>query len=175
MSNELSPIEQQYMDSYVASPGIQQLEGIMFDLDRAQARADARTAIIKAVLDETPYAMIVSTMTGEFALWNRLAEKLVGRGPILSMPERWAHDYQCRLPATPLKICEPEELPLWKALHGQTIHNYEMLVGSMDKPVHIVCDAQPIMDPHGQQVGAMVTFVDKNDPNRCRDAICSRR
>jgi PAS domain-containing protein len=174
MSPDLSKLEQHYMDAYVASPGMVELERVMGDLEKSRFDLTMRTSIIRAVMDSCPYGIVVSSSEdGRFVIWNLEAERILGRGPLAGLvPLDWAEAYLCKLPGKK-EICRSEDLPLFRALHGETIKGMELVVG--EKETHIVCDAKPVYDELHDQVAAMLTFVDKFDPNHCHDAICSRR
>jgi len=116
------------------------LEELSQKLDVASAVSLNREWLIKGVIEEAPYAIIVCDAEGKFILWNEAANSLVGEEPTPSCTiHEWPLKYDIRDPHHPSEIIPEGKAPLARALRGETLNEIFMIQGK-----RVFCSAKPI-------------------------------
>ena len=72
----------------------------------------------------------------------------------------WAKRYDLYQPngLTPLKA---EEVPLYRALHGEEVRDVEMVIAPKGRePRRLLASGRPLIDKHGDNLGAVVAMRD---------------
>ncbi len=126
---------------------------------RAAEEAGARQRQLQeSVVTQMGEGLVVTDAQGTFVVFNLAAERILGAGKLASSPSRWAEDYRFFRPdgATPFPS---EELPLARALRGETSDGVEMHVASPQGGIQISASARPLRDAAGALTGAMVVFT----------------
>lgn len=116
--------------------------------------------LLQSVVDCMPDGVIVADNQGKFLLWNPAAQEISGMGLTDTKPEEWSEVYGCYfLDGTPYK---PEELPLVRAMAGESIDGAQMLVRNKHNPEgrKVVISARPLLDSSGKSIGGLVSFRD---------------
>jgi PAS domain S-box-containing protein len=129
---------------------------------RKQAEHDllAEQQFLWAVLDNIEAGIAACDESGTLTLFNRVAREMHGLPPEPLPPERWADHYRLFGPdgKTPM---EQDQLPLSKALRGESVRNVEMMiVPNEGKPRTLLASAQPVTDGAGRRIGAVVGLHD---------------
>ncbi len=108
----------------------------MFDVTESQA-SEAQTqrgaGFLGAVLDTIDTGVVACGADGSLTLLNRAARELHGQAPAAELPEEWAECFDLYGPegSTPLT---PEEIPLSRALRGETVREAEMVIAPHGRP-----------------------------------------
>jgi PAS domain S-box-containing protein len=142
----------------------QQLRDVHHALELRVAERTATLArqsrILEAVLDGMGQGVIVADGAGRFLVINEAARALHGHGALDTTPQRWTQDYRLFLPdgTTPFP---PEDLPLARALRGESVDDVEMLVRPRARPagVFISVSGRPLRLCEGER-GGLVVFRD---------------
>ena len=129
-------------------------------------------SILEAVLASMGEGLIVADAQGRFQVFNPMAQELLGVGSSDIPPEQWSSYYSVFLPdaVTPFPT---DDLPLVRALRGESVDNVEMFVRRPDRPsgAFINVTGRPIMDEEGRVYGGVVVFHDITERKRAEEAI----
>jgi PAS domain S-box-containing protein len=138
----------------------QRVEERTTELVSSRHALEAQTRMLKSVLDGMEEGLIAADENGEFTVWNRAAEKLIGRGPATLPIEKWSEHYEVYLPdgTTPLPT---EQLPLVRAMRGESV-NMETVMRSPSSPGGTLLQytGGPLRDEKGALRGGLVTCRD---------------
>jgi two-component system, sensor histidine kinase and response regulator len=118
-------------------------------------------SVLEAILASMGEGVIVADAQGRFQVFNPMAQELLGLGSSEIPPEEWSSYYSIFLPdqVTPFPT---EELPLFRALRGDSVDNVEMFIRrrSPAPPLFISVTGRPIRDESGAIYGGVVVFHD---------------
>ena len=128
-------------------------------LEAAEAAAN-RQRFQVAMLESLDAGIVACDAAGSLTLFNRAARDILGLSKEDVPPERWAEHYGLYEPDGK-RLLEKEALPLYRALCGERVRNVELLIRRKDGHARsALVSGQPILDVHGQSVGAVVAFHD---------------
>jgi len=138
----------------------------MESIDRQHRRRGAEQALqqqrafLDAVLHNLTDGVVACDADGRLTVFNRATEELHGRSLQPSEPTRWAEDFQILRPDG-ITAMPPDEVPLHRALHGETVRDVEAVVRGRggDRRV-VVVNGQPLFDPDGRKLGAVIAMHD---------------
>lgn len=140
-------------------------------IEKALKQANVLTA---AVLDSMGDGVVVANPCGEFLLFNPAAEAIMGIGFTHGDPCLWTEKYGLYLPdqITPYPAIE---VPLVKAMHGQSSDGVEMFVRNPQRPhgVWLSITARPLVDKTGAILGAVTVFSDVTARKRAEQEVRS--
>jgi len=126
-----------------------------------------QTLVMQSILNGMGEGVVVADRDGRIVLLNRAAESLHGRGPSRTTHETWSATYDLYLPdgATPFP---PADLPLAKALRGESSDDVEMFVRPASNPggVFISVNGRPLRAENGDLQGGVVVLRDVTARNR---------
>lgn len=127
------------------------------DLVEAEAEARRQAGLLTAVLDSIGDGVAMVDEDGAFLIHNPAAKELLGVDD-LERPEEWQQHYG--LFTTAGEPFPQAELPLVRALGGESTDEVEMVVRNRARPdgVHIAVSGRPL-DAAGQR-GAVAVFRD---------------
>ena len=118
-------------------------------------------SVLEAILASMGEGVVVADAQGRFQVFNPMAQELLGLGSSEIPPEEWSSYYSIFLPdqVTPFPT---EDLPLFRALRGDSVDNVEMFVRrrSPAPPLFISVTGRPIRDESGAIYGGVVVFHD---------------
>lgn len=118
-------------------------------------------AVLRTVLESMAEGVIVADMEGHMFVFNAAARALLGRGPADTNAADWSTEFGVFRAdgATP---CPADELPLMRALGGESVDGDELVVRTPDRPEDRVVQAtsRPVSKSDGTQLGAVVVFHD---------------
>ncbi len=144
----------------------------LWEAGHLRETTEEHAAAMDAVIESIPEAIVIRTHHGEVRA-NRAAIEIAGSASAdahLSGPDQ-ALDVQThpRDPDTGAPL-PPEEVPLTKALHGETVSR-ELLIGGCDEGASLVVrtSAAPIRT-HGEVIGAVSVSADITVSKRSADA-----
>ncbi|MBB3190614.1 ATP-binding protein [Halomonas cerina] len=118
-------------------------------------------AVLRTVLESMVEGVIVADMEGHLLIFNASARELLGQGPLDHGPSAWSEAYGLFY-ADGKTLCPSEELPLSRALRGESVDGAELVVRSPERGLerHIRANGRPLWDSDGRQIGAVVVFHD---------------
>lgn len=124
-----------------------------------QALATERE-LLQAVLDNAQAGIAACDMDGRLTLFNRVMQEFVGKPPHGVPMATWCAGLKL-LAADGHTPLPPANFPLCRALQGEPVHNFELLVPSaLGAPRALLINGQPITDGEGIQQGAVVVAHD---------------
>jgi len=108
--------------------------------------------------------MIVADREGQFLVFNRAAEQLLGVGAANLDPAEWAAFYGCYLPDK-VSPYPTERLPLVRALQGETVVEELMYIRNSQRPAGawISVSGHTLKGADGAIDGGMVVFQDVSE------------
>ncbi|MBA3995216.1 MAG: PAS domain-containing sensor histidine kinase [Cyanobacteria bacterium DS2.3.42] len=119
--------------------------------------------LFELVLESITEGLIVADQSGKFVLFNAAAEQILGAGPTTGAPVEWATTYPTYLPDSD-SLCPAEELPLVRALSGETVRDMHLRIRRPDGSVRdLSCNAHPLVDHQSDKKGGVVIFRDISD------------
>ncbi len=128
--------------------------------------------LLQLVLDSVGEGIVVADRAGKFLLWNPPARHLIPAGPSDVPPEEWSRFYSLLDPETREQIAT-EQLPLVRALHGESVDDFEMI--TVDHTDHserrISVTARPMFGEDGELCGAVAVFRDVGDRHRLLEQL----
>ena len=131
-------------------------------LEAAEAAAN-RQQFLNAMLDSLGAGIVACDADGVLTLFNNAAREILGHGETATTPEKWAEHYNVYHPDGK-RLLEKEALPLYRALCGEQVRDVEILIRRPDGQVRsALVSGQPILDAHGQSLGAVVALHDITD------------
>jgi two-component system sensor histidine kinase/response regulator len=128
--------------------------------------------VLQSVLDSMGNGVVVADEHGEFLLWNPAAERLIGIGPRHVSPAEWSALYGCFL-ADGETPCPTDDLPLVRAIRGESVDAVELLVRNADVPegVWISVNARPLKTESGELRGGVVVCRDITSAKKAQEEI----
>ena len=126
---------------------------------------------LQAVLDSVEDGIVACDLNGVLTVFNRAARALHGL-PARALPaEEWAEHYDLYHAdgTTPMAT---EDIPLFRALQGGRVRNYEMVIAPKNREKRLLlANGQPILDGDGNRRGAVVAMHDITDRKRAEDKL----
>lgn len=136
----------------------------MKDIEQALSRSEeslrTQLRILHGVLESAGDGIVVADERGELTVFNPAAERLLGAGDARPRPCDWSHTFGLLTPDGKAHFAA-DQLPITRALAGESCDNVEMLVRNARVPggVYVTVTGRPLMD--GAKVrGGIVTFTD---------------
>jgi signal transduction histidine kinase/PAS domain-containing protein len=130
------------------------------------AEAQVQRGFITALLDSLQVGVLAFDNDARPAVFNRMLRQLYGLGDDVCAAEAMTTVYGTvrRGDGT---VMAADELVVARALHGETVRDAEALVRTADMPDrYVVINGQPILDAHGDQLGAVSTVLDVTERQR---------
>jgi len=126
-----------------------------------QAEQERNIDILKSIFNNVPEAIIVANQQGEFLLWNKAAEILVGTSQLDRTPEERPEKYGTFFPNTG-ELIPTSQLPLTRAIHGKNTDQMEIFLKNSHMPagVHMLVSGRPIKDKQGKITGGFIICTD---------------
>lgn len=122
--------------------------------------AGRQTDFVHTLLDQLEEAVVACDAEGVLVLFNRAAERLHGMPASPLPPEQWGTYYDLFRPdgVTPLPVTE---IPLYRALRGELLHNVEIVIASpASGRRRVLCNGREIVGADGEKMGAVVVMHD---------------
>ena len=139
-------------------------------LSQQEYRRQSR--VLQSVLDSMGDGVVVADEYGKFLLWNPAAERLIGIGPRQVSPSEWSDLYGCFLgdAKTP---CRWEDLPLARAIRGESVDAVELFLCNADVPdgIWLSATARPLKSESGELRGGVVVCRDITAAKKAKEAI----
>ena len=118
-------------------------------------------AFTQAVLENTSDGIVACNEHGRLSLMNRASREIHGIGEKDLPPEQWAEHYRLYRAdgETPMAT---EDIPLFRAFHGETLHNEQMTIEQQPdgKRLIVLASGQALFDQGGAKIGAVISLHD---------------
>jgi len=124
-----------------------------------------------AVLENLDSGIVACDDQGTLTVLNRAGRRMLPGYDTATGPEGWSEHFGVYRPdgVTPLSM---EELPLYRALHGEGVRDCELVIApGGGKPRTVTVNGQAIHDEDGVLVGAMVAMHDITDRRAAEAAL----
>jgi EAL domain-containing protein (putative c-di-GMP-specific phosphodiesterase class I) len=147
------------------------LEGRLRQTSRAQRRLGN---LLEVLLDSVDVAVVACGLDGHPTHINRRAVELMGMDLSgESAPDTWIAQVRPRTPdGEDLSL---EQLPIVRALEGETVRDFDLLVRTKAGDVLMSTTANPVYDESGDRLGAVAIFADVTEQRahqrRVRDEL----
>ena len=116
--------------------------------------------LLDAVLDSIDVGVVVCSRVGEITLFNRAARAIHGLPPAAMEPDQWAEHYRLFL-ADGETVMAPDQIPLYRALHGELLDNTEMTVKPRGAaPRFVLASGRALHAADGSGIGAVIALKD---------------
>jgi PAS domain S-box-containing protein len=130
------------------------------ELARSRQALEARTLMLRSVLDGMSEGLVAVDEQGKFTIWNPAAQRIVGLGAANVPPDKWSGYYGTYLPdtVTPFPL---EQNPLVRAIRGEA-STAEMFLRNPARAegVWIEASGSPLKNSDGALCGGVVAFRD---------------
>ena len=128
-------------------------------LAASESALKERTRILRSILDSMSDGVVVVDRQGKFLLFNPAAEQILGIGPQDASPQQWSEHFGLYL-ADCVTAYPTEELPLVKAMQGESVDRVEIFVRPASGPagIWLSCSARPLVDDQGEIRGGVAVF-----------------
>jgi PAS domain S-box-containing protein len=140
------------------------------ELKGYQAKLEREQMMFQSILDHVGDGVVAVDGQGRFLLWNHRAEELLGTGAADIAPADWPSHYGLyRAPNDTL--LELEELPLMRALQGETVRNQDLYIRHNRQATGrwISVIARPLGNPEQEIFGAVAVLVDIEEARRLKE------
>lgn len=128
-------------------------------LHRARQMRRAEGNLLEVLLDSVDVAVVACELDGNPTHINRRAAELMGMdGSGESGTDSWIAQVWPRTPDG--RQLSLGELPIVRALHGEVVRDFDLLVQTTRGDVLMSTTANPILDEDGTPVGAVAVFAD---------------
>ena len=141
--------------------------------ERKQVETDLenKKAFVEAMLDNLNDGIVACDRHGILNLFNQATKNFHGLPQAAISAEQWSEHYDLFLPDGKTRMPK-EDIPLFRALKGEFVTDVEMtIVPKHGLPHYLLTDANPIVDLHGQQIGAVAIMHDVTAARRVQKAL----
>jgi len=130
-------------------------------LARSEAAYRQQTKILRSVLDSMADGVLVADDSGKMVLLNPAAENMVGPGATETPRSEWSQHFGIYRPGTDT-LYTPDELPLARAMRGETADGIELYVRNQAKPegMFVSVSVRPLKDDSGNIKGGVAVVRD---------------
>jgi diguanylate cyclase (GGDEF)-like protein/PAS domain S-box-containing protein len=126
---------------------------------------EQKQELLDAVLDTVDMGVIACSARGELTLFNTAARELHGLPPEAIDPRDWAAHYDL-FAADGVTLLESADIPLFRALQGETVKDVAMVVAPVGLPRRmLLASGRPLVSASGEPLGAVVALKDITDLN----------
>ena len=155
--------------------GRQLIGGAAFDITdrkRAERSLAEQKSILQSILDSMGEGVAATNERGEFIIFNPAALRITGLGPMGTTPAEWIEAYGVYQSDGKTKM-PPEELPLGRALRGESTDSLELFARNPAKPegTWMAVTGRPLVDHEGQTRGAVVVFRDTTERRKTLEEL----
>jgi PAS domain S-box-containing protein len=115
---------------------------------------------LETLFENVSEGLVACNATGQIVLFNRSAQDFHGLPPEPISPDCWSEHYDL-YDGTGKKPLAMGDVPLMRALNGEKVRDAAMMIKPKGGSARsILANADPIIDPIGQQLGAVALMRD---------------
>lgn len=142
-------------------------------LQETVAEMSQQTQLMQAIFNAMSDGVVVADEQGHFTLFNPAAERIVGMGMKDLDPDQWTAEYGIFFNDR-TTLVPTEDLPLVRAMHGETSDEMEIFIRNASKPegVHLSVSGRPIV-ASGEARGGVIIFRDVTDRVLAEEALAN--
>ena len=139
---------------------------------RAEAELHERVQVLDAIIRSMGDGVVVTDASAKFTLFNPSAERILGVGITDRPPDEWTDLYGVYYAdaSTPVPT---EDLPLLRAVRGETIEDLEVFIRNPRVPhgTFISVNASPVRSESQEVVGGVAVFRDVSERKMEQEAL----
>ncbi|MBC8123508.1 MAG: EAL domain-containing protein [Gemmatimonadaceae bacterium] len=145
--------------------------GQFIERRRAETALNKEQEFLEALLNNLSDGIVACDAEGVLTLFNPATRKLHGLPEEAISPRHWAEHYDLYLADGATRMGK-EDIPLFRALHGEHVRNVEMVIAPKNKEARtVVADGQAIYDIQGRKLGAVAVMRDITERKRAEQAL----
>jgi PAS domain S-box-containing protein len=138
---------------------------------QSAAALEREQQFLEAVLDNAQCGIAACDADGVMTLLNRATQEWLGRPQARIPAQQWAEHYGLYHSDEKTRM-KMEEVPLYRALRGEHIHDVEMtIVSKAGPPRDFVVSGAPLTGKDGENRGAVVSMHDVTQRKRAEQAL----
>ncbi|MGN6107266.1 MAG: sensor domain-containing diguanylate cyclase, partial [Kofleriaceae bacterium] len=142
---------------------------------RSEQAVAERVRVLEAILESAGEGIMVADEHARLIIANPVGRRIVGRGPSdvpLQDGIMWAHETGLFRDETEA-VFPLDELPLRRALRGETLDGVDMFVKNPRYPdgIYVQATGRPVREPDGRLRGGVVMLTDVTALERARQRI----
>ena len=128
-------------------------------LQDSNSQLRRQTRLLETIIESMDEGLAVSNQEGDLVLTNPRFEEIIGMGEVDSGPEGWSEIYGAFDPVGETLV-PVEDLPLVRALGGESVREMEVLVRNPNRPdgVYVSASAQPLRESGEDEIRAAVVI-----------------
>ncbi|MGI4791290.1 MAG: HD domain-containing phosphohydrolase [Janthinobacterium lividum] len=113
-----------------------------------------------ALLESLSDSIVVCDETGALRVFNETTRRFTDLPENPVLPQQWPESFGLyQLDA--LTLLRPEEVPLFRALQGEIVHEAPMFIRRMGEPErHLIANGQAMWSEQGRKLGAVIAMRD---------------
>lgn len=129
------------------------------ELKAANLELKNQINLMHTIFDSLSEGVVASSLEGEFLLANPSAQEITGMEPTEGSPEEWDKTYGTFYADT-VTVVPSTELPLYKAMQGETTNNVKLFMRNANKPdgVFIGVSGRPLYDKDDNLIGGVIVI-----------------
>ncbi|MCA1565965.1 MAG: PAS domain-containing protein, partial [Acidobacteria bacterium] len=136
------------------------LEAEVAERERAQAALHREGEFLEALLENVEDGIVACDAEGVLTLFNRATREFHGLPDEALPAESWAEHYDLFLADGETRMAR-EEIPLFRALQGEQVHNAEMVIAPKHGPRRrLLASGRALFSANGEKLGAVVVMHD---------------
>ena len=129
---------------------------------------------LNATLDNIRDGIVACDADGTLTVFNPATRAFHGVSEAAIPPEQWPEYFQLYLPDG-VTLMKKEDVPLYRALQGEVVHNVEMvIIPKHGTPLTLLADGQQLL-VDGNLVGAVVVMHDVTERKRAERELVRAR
>jgi PAS domain S-box-containing protein len=121
----------------------------------------SETKILRSIVRNLAEGVVAADLNGKFLFFNRAAQAILGFGADDVHPKAWSELYGCYRPDG-VTLFPSEELPLVRAIRGETVEETEIVIRNEKRPtgIHIMVTGSPLISEESELSGGVVVLRD---------------
>jgi PAS domain S-box-containing protein len=141
------------------------------DRKEVETELDREKHFLQALLDNLSDGIVACDRDGVLTLFNQATKEFHGLPETAIPASEWAAYYDLYLPDGETMMSR-EEIPLFRALQGESVRDVEMMIiPKQGKTRTLLANGDPILDRHGEKIGAIVAMRDISDRKMVEQAL----
>ncbi|BAU64683.1 two-component sensor histidine kinase [Stanieria sp. NIES-3757] len=155
----------------IALPSPQQMQEQIREREQAEIELIKERHFLQTLLNNLSDGIVACDQNGVLTLFNQATQEIHGLPQQFIHSENWAQYYDLYLPDGQTMM-SPEEIPLFRALHGEAVRNVEMMIiPKQGEPRLLLANGDPIIASDGEKLGAVVAMRDITERKLIEEAL----